>query len=146
MGVCPAGAHVRTTLGIRRKPDSSAKTMWAPSRAAFFLSAASLFVSSARWLFHPVPARAVLASEDSIASGAATGRHGRDDTEPGTPAGSVPQCGPSSTGWSGRSEERRVGKECRSRGSPYHAKKNDLHFAGHRQAIGLRIERAQAVG
>ncbi len=36
MGVCPAGAHVRTTLGMSRKPDSSAKTMWAPSRAAFF--------------------------------------------------------------------------------------------------------------
>src|ERR1035438_7066017 len=36
MGVCPCGAQVLTTLGISRKPDSSAKTIWAPSRAAFF--------------------------------------------------------------------------------------------------------------
>src|ERR1035441_4550433 len=36
MGVCPCGAQVRTTLGISRKPDSSAKTRWAPSLAAFF--------------------------------------------------------------------------------------------------------------
>ena len=36
MGVCPVGAHVRTTLGVSRKPDSSVKTRWAPSRAAFF--------------------------------------------------------------------------------------------------------------
>ena len=65
-----------------RKPDSSAKTMWAPSRAAFFLSAASLFVSIVGCFFHSAPARAVSVSAGSIASGASTGRHGRDDTEP----------------------------------------------------------------
>src|SRR6266851_4263719 len=37
MGVCPSGAQVLTTKGIKRKPDSSANTIWAPSRAAFFL-------------------------------------------------------------------------------------------------------------
>src|ERR1039457_4826849 len=36
MGVCPCGAQVLTTLGISRKPDSSAKTIWAPSLRAFF--------------------------------------------------------------------------------------------------------------
>src|SRR5271166_4104361 len=36
MGVWPCGAQVRTTLGINWKPDSSANTIWAPSRAAFF--------------------------------------------------------------------------------------------------------------
>src|SRR5947199_10139842 len=36
MGVSPCGAQVRSTEGIKRKPDSSANTMWAPSRAAFF--------------------------------------------------------------------------------------------------------------
>ena len=35
-GVCPRGAQVLRTLGISRKPDSSTKTRWAPSRAAFF--------------------------------------------------------------------------------------------------------------
>src|SRR5579863_313464 len=99
-GIWPCGAQVLTTLGINRKPDSSAKTMWAPSRAAFFLSAASLFVSSVGCFFHPAPVRAVPVSAGSIASGASTGRHGRDDTEPGTPDGSVPQCAPSSTDWS----------------------------------------------
>src|ERR1700676_596979 len=49
MGVSPCGAQVRTTVGIKRKPDSSAKTMWAPSRAAFFLPAANPFSSSARF-------------------------------------------------------------------------------------------------
>src|SRR5664279_6140345 len=73
--------------------------MWAPNRAAFFLSAASLFVSSARWLFHPVPAPAVLASGDSIASGASNGQHGRGDTEPQTYVGSLRQCGRWSTDW-----------------------------------------------
>src|SRR5438270_11956880 len=36
MGVSPSGGQVRTTEGIKRKPDSSANPMWAPSRAAFF--------------------------------------------------------------------------------------------------------------
>src|SRR5664280_2021000 len=43
MGVCPCGAQVLTTLGISRKPDSSAKTIWAPSRAAFFYARPFLF-------------------------------------------------------------------------------------------------------
>src|SRR5690606_42076633 len=34
---------------------------------------------------------------------------------------------PDSPSTSGRSEERRVGKECRSRWSPYHEKKKELH-------------------
>src|ERR1700688_1131534 len=36
MGVWPCGAQVWITLGINWKPDSSANTMWAPNRAAFF--------------------------------------------------------------------------------------------------------------
>ena len=36
MGVWPCGAQVWITLGINWKPDSSAKTMRAPNRAAFF--------------------------------------------------------------------------------------------------------------
>jgi len=44
----PRGAQVFRTVGIRRKPDSSTKTMWAPSRAAFFLPWASSCASSDR--------------------------------------------------------------------------------------------------
>jgi len=51
-------SHVRTTLGISRKPDSSAKTMWAPNRAAFFLCAASPLVSNVRSRLHRAPAHA----------------------------------------------------------------------------------------
>jgi hypothetical protein len=36
MGVCPAGPHVRRRVGMSRKPLSSRKTRWAPSRCAFF--------------------------------------------------------------------------------------------------------------
>ncbi len=36
MGVSPRGAQVLRSTGIRRNPDSSTKTRWAPSRAAFF--------------------------------------------------------------------------------------------------------------
>src|ERR1700722_10922380 len=36
MGVCRCEAQVWITLGINWKPDSSAKTMRAPNRAAFF--------------------------------------------------------------------------------------------------------------
>src|SRR5437016_372133 len=99
MGVCPCGAQVWTTLGINWKPDSSANTMWAPIRAAFFLSGASLFVSSAQWLLHPAPGPAAPVSADSSPSHASSDRHGRDDIEPQIHAGSAPQCGPWSTGW-----------------------------------------------
>src|ERR1039458_4617507 len=60
MGVCPRAAQVLTTLGISRKPDSSAKTIWAPSRAAFFLRAASSLVSNARCLLHSAPEHVAL--------------------------------------------------------------------------------------
>src|ERR1019366_5121577 len=99
-GVWPCGAQVLTTLGINRKPDSSTKTKWAPSRAAFFLSAARVFVSSVRWLVHSAPAHVVQASADSIANCASTDQHGRGDTEPQTHSESPPQCGPWSTNWS----------------------------------------------
>src|SRR5208283_1496576 len=36
MGVCPFGAQVLTTEGIKRKPDSSANTIWAPAAQRFF--------------------------------------------------------------------------------------------------------------
>jgi hypothetical protein len=39
--VLPTGAQLLATAGVSRKPDSSAKTRWAPSRAAFFLPSAS---------------------------------------------------------------------------------------------------------
>ena len=99
MGVWPCGAQVWITLGINWKPDSSANTMWAPNRAAFFLSAASLFVSSVQSLFHPAPRPAVLASGDSISNCASNGRHGRRDAELHTYAGSVRQCERWSTDW-----------------------------------------------
>lgn len=35
-GVWPLGAQVRLTVGMSRKPDSSAKAMWARSLSAFF--------------------------------------------------------------------------------------------------------------
>jgi len=35
-GVCPLGAQVRLTVGVRENPLSSRKTRWAPSRSAFF--------------------------------------------------------------------------------------------------------------
>lgn len=41
IGVWPTGAQLLATVGVKRKPDSSAKTRWAPSRAAFFLPSAS---------------------------------------------------------------------------------------------------------
>ena len=37
-------AHVLTRVGINRNPDSSTKTRWAPSRAAFFLPAEPVFL------------------------------------------------------------------------------------------------------
>src|SRR5208337_5653748 len=36
MGVCPCGAQVRTTLGISRKPDSSARRCGRPTERRFF--------------------------------------------------------------------------------------------------------------
>jgi len=53
MGVFPYGAQVLTTLGIIRKPDSSAKTMWAPSLVAFFYTR-PLFLFPALDLFFVV--------------------------------------------------------------------------------------------
>src|SRR5215470_10509883 len=99
MGVWPCGAQVRARLGINWKPDSSAKTIWAPIRAAFFLFSASPFASSVQWLSHPAPEPAVLAAVDSIASCASNVPHGHDDTEPRTHAGSLRQCGLWSTNW-----------------------------------------------
>jgi len=61
----PWGDHVLTTCGIKRRPDSSAKTRWTPSRAAFFLCVASASVSSARWPPHFSPGRAGRASVSS---------------------------------------------------------------------------------
>ena len=47
-GRLPTGSPGLSHRGIRRKPDSSTKTMWAPSRAAFFLHEASSCASSDR--------------------------------------------------------------------------------------------------
>src|SRR5216684_6745377 len=95
------GAEVWTTLGINWKPDSSANTIWSPSRVAFFLSAASLFVSSAGSPFHPAPEHVVRAFGDSIASYASSDRYDPGDTELQTHAGSAPPYGPLSTDWFG---------------------------------------------
>ena len=39
--VWPTGARVAAIEGVNWKPDSSAKTRWAPNRVAFFLPAAT---------------------------------------------------------------------------------------------------------
>ena len=77
MGVCPAGAQVRTTLGMSIKPDSSAKTMWAPSRAAFFYARPVLLLPALDLVFIPLhsapfrflhaPSEAVQQTADMIA-------------------------------------------------------------------------------
>src|SRR5258708_34576012 len=54
MGVCPCGAQVLTTLGISRKPDSSAMTIWAPSLAAFFYARPLLLLPAFDLLFIPL--------------------------------------------------------------------------------------------
>jgi hypothetical protein len=68
-------------VGISRKPDSSAKTIWAPSPEAFFLCVANPLVSSVRSCLHPAPAHAVPASVQSTPSRASGGRY-----PAGTPA------------------------------------------------------------
>jgi hypothetical protein len=78
-GVAPWGAQVRTTKGARRKPDSSAKTKWAPSRAAFFLPAASLSASSVPPPPRPARRRAFRVSASSTGGHASTDRYDRDD-------------------------------------------------------------------
>src|ERR1019366_7732807 len=100
MGVWPLGAQVLTTRGIKRKPDSSAKTRWAPSRVAFFLSAASLSVASAQWHSHPSPGRGVLVSAGSSSDCASSVRRDRGGTGFRTDSGSIPQCEPWSRDWS----------------------------------------------
>src|SRR6266571_8343348 len=47
------------------------------------------------------------------------------DLEPGPTRWGTPGCGTPRPGRCSRSEERRVGKECRSRWSPYHQKKKN---------------------
>src|ERR1039458_5134043 len=76
MGVSPCGAQVLTTLGISRKPDSSAKTIWAPSRAAFFYARPVLFFPPFDLVFIPLlrtpfrflrsPAQAVHQAADMV--------------------------------------------------------------------------------
>src|ERR1700677_493804 len=101
MGVCPCRAQVLTTLGISRKPDSSAKTIWAPSLAAFFLCVATPFVSSARSLLHRAPAHVFPASAESSPGYASSGQYGPGDNELQTHARPSWQCGPWSTDWFG---------------------------------------------
>src|SRR5436189_6203487 len=43
------------------------------------------------------------------------------------------------TGVPGRSEERRVGKECRSRWSPWHERKNDAHEGRRRHVVSSTV-------
>src|SRR5882762_11245151 len=52
------------------------------------------------------------------------------------------RCGTPSRSWgcpSDRSEERRVGKECRSRLSPYHEKKNRVKEQVHRRKLFISM-------
>src|SRR6516162_4932708 len=86
------GDHVLTTCGIKRKPDSPAKTRWAPNRAAFFLFVASASVSSARWPRHFSPGRAARVSVGSTSGCATNGRHDPDGNEFRTRGRSTPQC------------------------------------------------------
>ena len=72
-GVQPRGAQVLTTRGASKKPDSSAKTKWAPNRAAFFLPAASLFASNARWPVRSALKHVVRASGASTRAGGGVG-------------------------------------------------------------------------
>src|SRR4030042_5826382 len=70
MGVCPTGLQVLRTEGIKRKPDSSIKTRWAASLAAFFLHGAKRIVSIRRLPPHRAPRPYVLAFDGSSLSGA----------------------------------------------------------------------------
>src|SRR3712207_9411032 len=56
-------------------------------------------------------------------------RFGRQESTKDSGTGSRWTCGP--TRCTTRSEERRVGKECRSRGSPYHLKKKNYTSESH---------------
>ena len=64
------GLQVFRTDGIRRKPDSSIKTRWAASLAAFFLPGARRSVSIRRWPPRCAPGPAVPASGGSSPAGA----------------------------------------------------------------------------
>src|SRR6266700_3611842 len=99
MGVCPCGAQVLTTLGISRKPDSSAKTIWAPNLAAFFLCVATPLASSVRSPLHSAPGHAVPAFVESIPGCASSGRYGPDDSALQTHVRPSRQCAELSKDW-----------------------------------------------
>src|SRR5437763_15074143 len=62
-----------------------------------------------------------------------------DDIRIGGFAGIIERAHAIAQGFSARSEERRVGKECRSRWSPHHLKKNTMIFE---RAVGCRSYRS----
>ncbi len=80
-GVFPTGAHVLATVGVRRNPDSSAKTRWAPSRVTFCLPAASLPERTSRCSSHPFPELACWASGGSSPGCASAARRDPDGIE-----------------------------------------------------------------
>src|SRR6266576_4214595 len=65
---------VLATRGASKKPDSSAKTKWALSRAAFFLPVAIFPASSARWPCRSAPAHVVQASGESTQTDGGVGQ------------------------------------------------------------------------
>src|SRR5579863_1623523 len=89
--------HVLRTEGIKRKPDSSIKTRWAASLAAFFLHGARRFVSTFRWQHRYAQGRAVRASGGSTPSDGGVCLRDYDGISLPTSLRSISQCVWSST-------------------------------------------------
>ena len=92
----PRGAHVLGTMGIRRNPDSSTKSGWAPNRATILLPGANPPRPTSEWPPRSVRRAAAQASGGSIPAWPLTVRCGRGDTAPAIPGQSLRQ----SVSWS----------------------------------------------
>ena len=80
MGVCPEGAQVRRHTGWSMKPLWSNTTTGSPRRRAPFLSSASPWYASVRWLRRPLREPVVRAFGTSSPDRGALCRYNRDDT------------------------------------------------------------------
>src|SRR6266568_7947354 len=98
-GVWPRGAQVRQRCGRSLNPLSSMKTIVRPSFFAFFLTPASVLVSTAESFLHLVPrrVRSVAGNSNPVAAGCARPARGR--TSRRIPARSGPPPATKSTGW-----------------------------------------------
>jgi hypothetical protein len=70
---------VRRIVGMSKKPDSSMKTMWAPSRLAFFLHGTIPSDANSRSRLRLFQWSVVHEPDDSIHQISAIGQHDLDD-------------------------------------------------------------------